>query len=94
MRKSHKKHKRVRHANKNSHIETRYNYGIVETVTERRDPGTFVALAETVDNGRGQSYVYLYPRDIAAPMMVLNGNEARTLYNVLQRHFETLGRST
>ena len=94
MRKANKK--QVRRANKDSRIKTIKFMDVVETSTSRRDPGSFDAMIESMNHGRGESRVFLYPRERNGefqPPVMLDGYEARTLYTLLQKHYASTGRT-
>jgi hypothetical protein len=77
-------------ANRNAYISVRETRtGRVRTETVGRDSGSLVASASTDPESNSTSF--FIGRQGAS--LVLNGHEARTLYRVLQRHYESTEKS-
>lgn len=79
---------RSNNTNRNARIETHLTKtGRIRTETRRRDRGSLVASALTnPDTNRTTFYI-----GRAGAGFSLNGREARTLFRVLQRHYEATG---
>jgi hypothetical protein len=72
-------------SNRNSRIVTRNRPGSVYaryTRTAGRDPGTLQAAVVTESNGSTAVEI-----ERAGASLLLNGHEARTLFNVLAKHY-------
>ena len=83
-------------ANKNSRIIARADRnGNLRTETVRRDSGLDLAIV-TDRNNSTRVFIDLEGRaaQIPFPTLELNGNEARTVYVALQRHFRALSKAT
>jgi len=71
--------------NKNAHIKNRIDRtGKLRTETTRRDPGAFNAAVST--NKRNNS-TKMYVDLPDGSYIELNGHEARTLYRLLDEHY-------
>ena len=76
--------------NKNAHIETRRDQrGNIRTETTRRDDTMSVAVSTNPETGATRFFV---DAD-GEPLLQLTGAEARTVYRVLQKHFQNAGKS-
>jgi hypothetical protein len=83
-------------ANKNSRIIARADRnGNLRTETVRRDSGLDLAIT-TDRNNSTRVFIDMQGRDaqIPFPSLELNGNQARTLYVALQRHFRAQRKAT
>ena len=72
-------------SNRNSRIVTRNRLGSEyarQTFTAARDEGSLLAIAQTESNN---ATTFTIQRDGA--QLQLNGNEARTLFNVIAKHY-------
>ena len=78
-------------SNKNARIESRVDRtGKVRTETVRRDVWTDNYAVST--NERDNS-THLYIDPAFGPRVRLDGRQARTLYTLLQKHYDTLGKT-
>jgi hypothetical protein len=76
---------RIYDSNRNSRIVSRNREGTVfgrQTFTSQRDEGTLNAVIETESNN---ATTFTIQR--AGAQLELNGNEARTIFNVLAKHY-------
>lgn len=82
----------VPNANSNARIQTRTDRsGKTRTETARRTTG--IDVAASTDN-RGSTRLFLDNADFDNNGdVVLTGQQARTLYRVLRRHFRSVGKS-
>jgi hypothetical protein len=76
--------------NRNAYINVRETRsGRVRTETVGRDSGSLVASASTDPQSNSTSFFI----GRQGSSMILNGHEARTLYRVLQRHYDSTDKS-
>lgn len=86
-----KKYSRVFESNRYSKITSKRTGSRVVTQTSYRDPGTLEVEVSSKDLGSGATRLFM--RTGEGEFLALDGNEARTVYRTLQRHFDSTGRS-
>lgn len=73
-------------SNRNARIVSRVNtVNTIVTKTTNRDYGSAVVEVSSERGGNGASRLFI--RERSGEYIVLDGNEARTVYRTLQRHF-------
>ena len=78
--------------NERARIVTKTNSrGTIKTVTADRDEGSTIVEVYTKDNGNGRPRLFVKLGN--GDYMALNGNETRTIYRTLKKHFQNAGRS-
>lgn len=82
---------RLFESNRNSRITSSVlKTGTLLTATTRRDVGTPVVEVKSKNNGSGP--LRLFIRDDAGGTVALDGHGARTVYTVLEKHYQRVGR--
>lgn len=77
-------------ANRNARIRNRITQnGKLRTETANRDSGSIAVAASSAVGGATQLFIDTH----GGARLRLDGREARTLYRVLQRHYEFTGKS-